>query len=268
MIKLSIMFKCPHCSLKLTQLDHAWICQNKHSFDVSKQGYTHLLVSNSSRTLGDHPDMIRARHAFLNAGYYAFLRDALVDSIAKLQHERWVDLGCGEGYYTNALSNAMPTTQWVGLDLSKSALKIASKASKVHYFCASIAETPLMNKSVDGALCIFAPFVLDEIHRIVKTNGYFISVNPGPRHLYGLKAALYNEVRLNPVSQLTDNRFKLVESQTLTSQIVLETAEMIQNLLTMTPYRFKTKMDALVQLSHLCSLTTELSFTIDIYQVL
>lgn len=211
--------------------------------------------------------MIKARHTFLSAGYYAFLRDALVTSIAKLELNRCVDLGCGEGYYTNALSKATPDTQWVGLDLSKAALKLASKGSNVHYFCASIAETPLMDRSMDGALCIFAPFVLDEVYRIVKNNGYFISVNPGPRHLYGLKAALYDEVRLNPISQLSDIRFKLIETQTLTRQIDLDTSEMIQNLLTMTPYRFKTKIEALVQLSHLSSLKTELSFTIDIYQV-
>jgi len=259
------MFKCPHCNAQLTQNEHTWVCLNKHSFDISKQGYTNLFVSNSTRTLGDHPDMIKARHTFLEAGHYAFLRDALVDIFEQLKLNHCVDLGCGEGYYTNALANTQ--TQWIGLDLSKAALKIASKTSKVNYFCASIADAPLMDKSMDGALCIFAPYTIDEVYRIVKSDGYFITVNPGPYHLYGLKEVLYDEVRLNPISSLNDTRFRLIESKTLNASLQLESREMIQNLLTMTPYRFKTSPSALERLKLKDTLETELSFIIDIYQI-
>jgi 23S rRNA (guanine745-N1)-methyltransferase len=259
------MFKCPHCNTQLTQNEHTWVCQNKHSFDISKQGYTNLFLSNSARILGDHPDMIKARHIFLEAGHYAFLRDALVDIFAQLKLNHCVDLGCGEGYYTNVLAESQ--TQWVALDLSKAALKIASRASKVTYFCASIADTPLMNQSMDGALCIFAPYVLDEVLRIVKPNGYFITVSPGSRHLFGLKAALYDEVHLNPETHIDDPRLQLLTSKTLSQTLHLNSSEMIQNLLTMTPYRFKTSSFALNRLRQVESLETELSFIIDIYQV-
>lgn len=259
------MFKCPHCSAQLSQNERVWVCQNKHTFDISKQGYTNLLVSNSTRTLGDHPDMIKARHAFLEAGHYAFLREALINIFDSLKLKHCVDLGCGEGYYTNALAESQ--TQWIGLDLSKAALKIASKASSVTYFCASIADTPLMDKSMDGALCIFAPYDIDEVYRIVKAEGYFITVNPGPRHLYGLKEALYDEVRLNPSNTIDDKRFHLVESKLLNHVLLLNSGEMIQNLLTMTPYRFKTSPLALDQLKLKDTLETELSFIIDLYQI-
>lgn len=259
------MFKCPHCNSQLKRSEHSWVCQNKHSFDISKQGYTHLLSSNSARILGDHPDMIKARHAFLNAGHYSFLRDALVEIFKALKLSVCVDLGCGEGYYTNALAES--ETQWIGLDLSKTALKIASKASKATYFCASIADTPLMDRSMDGALCIFAPYKLDEVSRIVKSGGYFISVTPGPRHLYGLKEVLYEAVRLNPNSTINDTHFELIESMKFDHLLRLNSTEMIQNLLTMTPYRFKTKAEALANLQLQNTLETELSFIIEIYRV-
>ena len=259
------MFKCPHCHTPLIQKEHSWKCLNQHSFDISKQGYTHLLTSNSARIMGDHPDMIKARHAFLNAGHYAFLRDALIEIINPFKLDHCVDLGCGEGYYTNALAESQ--TQWVGLDLSKSALKIASKASNVTYFCASIADAPLMDKSMDGALCIFAPYKIDEVYRIIKSDGYFITVNPGPRHLYGLKEALYDKVRLNPISTLNDTRFHRIQSKTLNQKLSLNSLEMIQNLLTMTPYRFKTSPEALARLQLMNTLETELSFIIDVYQI-
>ena len=259
------MFKCPHCNAQLTQNEHNWVCLNKHSFDISKQGYTNLFVSNSTRTLGDHPDMIKARHMFLEAGHYAYLRDALIEIFDQLKLNHCVDLGCGEGYYTNALANSQ--TQWIGLDLSKAALKIASKSSSVTYFCASIAETPLMDKSMDGALCIFAPYNLDEVYRIVKADGYFITVNPGPRHLYGLKEVLYDEVRLNPSNTIDDPRFHLITSKILNHELFLDNGDMIQNLLTMTPYRFKTSPAALDRLKLKNTLETELSFIIDLYQI-
>jgi 23S rRNA (guanine745-N1)-methyltransferase len=83
-----------------------------------------------------------------------------------------VDLGCGEGYYTNHLSNAFEHIQFIGLDLSKTALKLASKHSNVKYFCASIADTPIDDHSVDCALCIFAPFKIEEVIRILKPNAF------------------------------------------------------------------------------------------------
>ncbi len=209
--------------------------------------------------------MIKARHMFLEAGHYAFLRDALIEIFDQLKLNYCVDLGCGEGYYTNALAKSQ--TQWIGLDLSKAALKIASKSSSVKYFCASIAETPLLDKRMDGALCIFAPYNIDEVYRIVKADGYFVTVNPGPRHLYGLKEALYEEVRLNPSNTIDDPRFHLTETETLNVTIQLNNSEMIQNLLTMTPYRFKTSPVALERLKLNDTLETELSFIIELYQI-
>ena len=34
---------CPICGNTLTQLDKRFVCENRHSFDIARQGYVHLL---------------------------------------------------------------------------------------------------------------------------------------------------------------------------------------------------------------------------------
>jgi len=263
-------FSCPLCHAPLSRSERSFSCPQRHQFDIAKEGYVNLLPvqHKRSRDPGDSAEMMQARRAFLDAGHYQPLRDAIAEKLhaaLPASAPAVLDIGCGEGYYTNALARSQ--TQWIGLDLSKAALKIASKSSSVTYFCASIAETPLMDKCMDGALCIFAPYNLDEVYRIVKADGYFITVNPGPRHLYGLKEVLYDEVRLNPSNTIDDPRFHLITSKILNHELFLDNGEMIQNLLTMTPYRFKTSPAALDRLKLKDTLETELSFIIELYQM-
>ena len=53
--------------------------RRNHSFDRAKEGYWHLLPVQSMRTKapGDSKEMVAARRAFLNAGYYGIFGQAL-----------------------------------------------------------------------------------------------------------------------------------------------------------------------------------------------
>jgi len=78
-------------------------CENGHSFDYAKEGYVHLLPVQLKKSLhpGDDKKMVMARRAFLAEGYYDFMRKALLEEISKHTHQSLLDLGCGEGFYTN-----------------------------------------------------------------------------------------------------------------------------------------------------------------------
>ena len=72
-------WRCPLCGEPLTG-DTALKCGRNHSFDRAKEGYWHLLPVQSMRTKapGDSKEMVAARRAFLNAGYYGIFGRGLV----------------------------------------------------------------------------------------------------------------------------------------------------------------------------------------------
>jgi len=262
------MIQCPICQLLLNESNKDYSCKNHHHFDKSKSGYTNLFLSHAKRIHGDNDSMINARHRFLNEGHYSFLLNQLIKIFNQYSFTSCVDLGCGEGYYTNHLSKQFTNIHFIGLDLSKTALRLASKASNVKYFCASIAHTPIMNASFDCVLCIFAPFKLDEVKRILKPNGYFITVNPMPNHLFELKALLYDTVKLNPKFKLISEDFELIKSYEIKHQLNLNNTDSIHDLLNMTPYRYKAKESNINAFYQLTALTSECSFQVDLYKII
>lgn len=74
--------------------------------------------------------MMQARRAFLDAGHYQPLRDAIVAQLRERLDDKAtavLDIGCGEGYYTHAFADALPEITTFGLDVSKVAIKAAAK---------------------------------------------------------------------------------------------------------------------------------------------
>ena len=115
---------CPLCRSELVQDGKQWRCGQNHSFDQAKEGYVNLLPvqKKNSRDPGDNKQMMQARRAFLNAGYYQALSDRvneLAQEYGKGQPEI-LDLGCGEGYYSERLQQAVGGELY-GLDISRTA---------------------------------------------------------------------------------------------------------------------------------------------------
>ena len=73
------LFVCPICGAALEREPGRYRCPAGHSYDVAREGYTHLLPANRkhSKMPGDDKGMAAARSAFLSKDYYAALRDAL-----------------------------------------------------------------------------------------------------------------------------------------------------------------------------------------------
>ncbi|MEG2266271.1 MAG: methyltransferase, partial [Acinetobacter sp.] len=98
------LLMCPVCREQLKLNERTWRCDNQHSYDVAKQGYVnlHVVQHKHSKNPGDTPESVQARRTFLSAGHYAPLQQAVVEKIRELRIENLLDIGCGEGYYTNA----------------------------------------------------------------------------------------------------------------------------------------------------------------------
>lgn len=215
----------------------AWRCHNGHSFDVAREGYVNLLPvqHKHSRAPGDNPDMIRARRAFLDAGHYQPLRDAVLALLRPLQAGSVLDIGCGEGYYTRALATVIPEV--IGLDIARDAVKLAAKRDPgITWLVATSAQLPLADHSVDLVCSLFSPLPAAEIARVLKPGGHLLVVTPGPEHLLTIREQLFAEVRPHrpekfvvelqdalPLRRQTELRFDLLLDCTAREQLLLMT---------------------------------------------
>lgn len=258
------MLQCPKCKEELKKEAHSYCCQNHHSFDIAKRGYVNLLLGNHKAT-GDDKEMVKARTIFLSHGYYEPLQQHLVACLKEKNIHVLVDAGCGQGYYTNALHDALGCETY-GFDLSKFAVDEACKAHNgACYGVCNIFHMPLSDACADAIVSVFAPIDSDENVRILKQGGYFLKVAPGPMHLMNMKQVLYEKVYENETECGFDG-FELLSEELLDYEIQLQDAFDIKALFQMTPYYWRTPKESVQRLFGLSALKTRIQFHITIYR--
>lgn len=259
------MLICPLCKTKLLEEPKRFCCMQGHAYDKAKSGYVNLLIGSSSKSHGDDEAMILSRHRFLTQGHYDPLRDALIKITQELKITSLADLGCGEGYYTNAIHQATKSTV-IGIDLSKSALKLASKADpQVDYALANITKAPLADHSVQAVLSVFSPIELQETRRIASD--LLILVRPLPKHLIELKAVLYDTVIDNPMPDTLLPQTRCILNEELLFTMNLDQAA-LSDLLAMTPYTHTSPSKGIEKVKALKSLVVSAQFQVAVFQFL
>ena len=271
------LFRCPLCAAPLEREEHRCLCPAGHSFDRAAAGYVHLLPANRkhSPNPGDDREMVAARSAFLDKGYYAPLEEALgseaVQSMAGCPSPVLLDSGCGEGYYTaglfHALTGAGLSPRVCGVDLSKYALRRAAKRLPEGEFAvASVYHLPLADGRADLLVNCFSPLAAEEFARVVKKGGTFLYVVPAPRHLWEMKEILYDRPYENPVKREDYPGFRWQGVRTVEYPLSLDSSADIMALFHMTPYAWKTPKDGIKRLAGLDRLNTQAGFHIHRYQ--
>ena len=108
---MTSLFRCPVCGAPLDRDERVCRCPGGHSYDIAREGYTYLLPPNQKHSAapGDDRGMAAARRDFLSKGYYAPLLNTLCCQILALSGDSPViwDVGCGEGYYTAGIYQAL-----------------------------------------------------------------------------------------------------------------------------------------------------------------
>ncbi len=267
--------KCPVCGDLLHREERTLRCRKGHCYDVARQGYVNLLMSNhsSSKRHGDDKAMVAARSAFLEQGYYDILRNAVCAAAVEHTGEsvELLDAGCGEGFYTAAVKKTLEaagkTCHACGVDISREALiACAKRQADITLAVASINHLPLPNASCDLLMSIFAPDDAAEFHRVLRPGGTLLRVVPLEDHLMGLKAAVYDRPYPNPPPQYAPEGFAPPERTDVRDTVLLRTNEDIRNLFLMTPYYYKTGRRDQQKLDSLASLETEIAFGIFCYK--
>lgn len=270
---------CPHCKTPLSDSgEKTYTCENKHSFDLAKQGYLNLLPVNQkkSKDPGDNQMMISARREFLELGFY----DPLIESIKNLiinnlkfnsNNINVLDAGCGEGYYSEkALNNLLGLeTEILGTDISKYAVKnAAGKYKNNFYFVSSIYNLPIADASIDLILSVFSPVMAEEFKRILSGQGYAIVVSPAPNHLREIAELIYDTFRPH-TTNIVENMSTLFKHETRersTFKIDMKNAESVLSLLKMTPYYWSTGIERLENITNKTELSVTCDFNIDIFK--
>ena len=262
------MWKCPACSTPLLLNNKTWACENGHCYDVAKEGYVNLLLvqHKNSKEPGDNKQMVNGRRAFLEQGFYQPLSDAISDifnrylsTLGDDTNLSFFDAGCGEGYYLAQVKNAISQTQWQvefsGVDISKFAVqKAAKKYSQQHFAVASTYQLPLQSSTQNAVLQIFAPSSEQEIHRVLKDHGIWITVNPAANHLFEMKQALYDSPNEHTTQLKVPAGFVLQQQLNVNFELPLTEPQHCENLLMMTPYYWSATAEKKQQL--IANLTT------------
>ncbi|MDU0354014.1 23S rRNA (guanine(745)-N(1))-methyltransferase [Paraglaciecola aquimarina] len=273
------LWNCPSCQTELTLQGKTWSCENKHSFDMAKEGYVNLLLAHhkNSKEPGDNKDMVNARRAFLEQGHYQPLAEKLGQLFSEycrtLENNNEInffDAGCGEGYYMHVISQLAQSAEFCcaysGIDISKNAvLKAAKKYKNNQFAVASTYHLPLQNDSQNAVLQIFAPSSEQEILRVLKSNGVWLTVNPAANHLHQLKQALYDSPTEHKDNSNVPAGFTLQKQINLSFDVSLTTQAARENLLMMTPYYWSATEQKKQQLIQQLQLVTT-DFDIRIYQ--
>lgn len=271
------LFCCPLCGAPLERDAHSDRCPSGHSYDIAAAGYTHLLPANKkhSKNPGDDKAMVAARSAFLDKGHYAPLRDALCALAVRELKENpspvLLDSGCGEGYYTAGLHQALTAAgcapKIAGVDLSKFALRRGAKRLPQGEFAvASAYRLPLADQSVDLLTNVFSPLALEEFARVLKPGGAFLYVVPSALHLWEMKEILYQKPYENPVKRDDYEGFEWQGAEQVRYTVHLDCSADIMALFGMTPYAWKTPKAGIAKLESLESLDTQIGFDIHLYK--
>jgi len=254
-----------HCN------ESSWRCAAGHSFDIARQGYTHLLpVQNKrSRNPGDSKAMVAARQRFLNAGFYrsiaAAVNQAALENLPS--NASCLDAGCGEGYYLRQLAAVASDSDGsslalLGVDISKWAVLSAAKQSQQsNWLVASNANIPAQTNSLDRILCIFGFPVYSEFARVLKPGGELVQVDAGPDHLRELREIIYPSLKAeSTLDTPLPEGFTHLSSQTVSYPLKLTNAEQVADLLVMTPHFYRASAEGREKALAL----TELVVTVDV----
>ena len=288
---------CPICGSKLNRLDKSLVCAGHHCFDIARQGYVNLLTVQQKHSLhpGDTREQVLSRRAFLEAGYYAPIAEALIitskelmvnlkeisvtsNEVKVISNElisnskeittpgELLDVGCGEGYYSARLAGALGL-HLTGMDISREAVRCAAgKYKNGLWLCATASHIPVADHSCDLLTSLFALTMPEEFRRVLRPEGYFLQVLAAEDHLLGLKSIIYDHLIEKPKDTVPDvPGFTLVKSVPIRFTFTVE-GEQVENLLSMTPHVFRIGKDGAQRLRETKSLTDTASCVLNVFR--
>jgi len=262
-------YLCPLCQQALMLTDKTYRCVNNHSFDQAKQGYVNLLPVQfkHSKAPGDNKEMVIARRSFLDKGFYQPLVDKMLEIYQQYGEPNApvLDAGCGEGFYTH--QHKTTTNKVYGVDIAKETIKIAAKRYKeCHFSVGTLSKLSFDDNYFAWLVSVYAPILETEFTRILKEDGYLLTVTPAEQHLFELKQLIYRQANEHDVSKIPIDNLTLIEEQKLTYPMHFKCCDDVLNLLAMTPFAFKASKELITQIKTMTKFTCQADFVLRLYK--
>lgn len=260
---LASLLTCPFDHEPLLEHPGSLRCLNGHSFDIAREGYVNLLPVQYKKTKdpGDSKLMVQARHAFLSAGFYDPIAEALNRICLDLSKSRdeplhILDAGCGEGFYLRRLGHALQNlgkkSELIGLDISKPAIQKAAKTDRsIAWLVASGKQPPLAPQSLHLILCLFGFCFYEDFAALLKPGGYLVRIDAGPEHLIELRERIYPELKPAKVFDYSEAEragMQRIADQSVSFKLPKLNEEALFQLLAMTPHLYRANKELLSQL--------------------
>lgn len=233
------LLRCPVCGQQLGRVRRQLSCPQRHSFDIARQGYVNLL-GHAEPANADTSAMIAAREAFLTAGHFEPIADAVVSELTDCP--RVLEVGAGSGYYLSRVLAAEPGRRGLATDISVAAARAQAGRGLAAVVCDTWAGLPVRDHCIDALLCVFAPRNAAEFARVLSPSGRLVVVSPGGEHLRQARDLLHL-ISIQPDKQsrllaaLAAQRLQEVSSTHLRFDIALS-AEQVTALVAMGPNAF------------------------------
>src|SRR5690348_15766966 len=125
------LLACPVCGAQLAAVpDGSGLhCPAGHLFDRARQGHVTLLPPGHRPPSADSAAMVADRAAFLDAGHYAGITDAVTGALLGARTPATLlDLGGGTGHHLAGVLDRLPEAVGVVLDSSPYAARRAARA--------------------------------------------------------------------------------------------------------------------------------------------
>lgn len=236
---------CPVCHQKMTVTeDCVVVCENRHTFDVAKQGYVNFMTHPTTSMYGK--ELFEARKQIIESGLYEPLYEVVVELLKSYRQDlKVLDTGCGEGSHLVSIKNKFEDMTdkkivGVGIDIAKEGIIAAGKNYEGMIWCVGdLAKSPFEDSSFDVILNILSPANYTEFKRLLKPNGMIVKVVPESGYLRQLRELFFAESDKESYSnEQTVTRFKENYNEVTVKRITQTTPitrKLVPMLMHMTP---------------------------------
>ena len=188
-------------------------CTNNHLFDVSKYWYINFNIKKSN-PYSNLRFFLNQREIVLS-GLFDEVIERLKDNIVKNIpiNSTILNTCCGEGSLLYKLYCLLPEYNYMGVDISRTAIKLASKKFKnILWLVSNIENLNLKNDSINLILNFLAPANYKEFSRVLRNDGYLFKIIPLENNFVELRDVLLyksnvNYKGLNIVEKIFSKRF-------------------------------------------------------------